>query len=335
MIGQILSHYRILEILGSGGMGVVYRARDERLDRDVALKVLSQGSLGDGIARKRLRREALLLSKLNHPHICTIFDFDSQDGVDFLVMELVSGESLAARLRRGPLSETEAHPIGIQIADALDEAHEQGIVHRDLKPGNVMITSRGTVKVLDFGLAMSVQPESVTVDNLTATGMVAGTLPYMAPEQFQGSDADARTDIYAWGAVAYELATGVRPFAQSTPASLVQAILNQPPVPPTTLVPELSASFEDVILKALQKDREKRQASAGEVVEALRDMGAVRGDPAPRRASRGRRVRATPCPSAPCRQWARRRWRRSSRDWSPRRPEPFPVRPRPGGGRQC
>ena len=289
MIGQILSHYRILEVLGSGGMGVVYRARDERLDRDVALKVLSQGSLGDGIARKRLRREALLLSKLNHPHICTIFDFDSQDGVDFLVMELVSGESLATRLRRGPLSETEAHPIGIQIADALDEAHEQGIVHRDLKPGNVMITSRGTVKVLDFGLAMSVQPESVTIDNLTATGMVAGTLPYMAPEQFQGSDADARTDIYAWGAVAYELATGVRPFAQSTPASLVQAILNQPPVPPTTIVPELSASFEDVILKALQKDRGKRQASAGEVVEALRDMGAVRGAPVPRRASRGRR----------------------------------------------
>ena len=173
MIGQILSHYRILEVLGSGGMGVVYRARDERLDRDVALKVLSQGSLGDGTARKRLRREALLLSKLSHPHICTIFDFDSQDGVDFLVMELVSGESLAARLRRGPLNESEVLPIGIQIAEALDEAHEQGVVHRDLKPGNVMITTRGTVKVLDFGLARSVHAESVTVDNLTGTGMIA------------------------------------------------------------------------------------------------------------------------------------------------------------------
>ena len=289
MIGQVLSHYHILDVLGHGGMGVVYRAHDERLDRDVALKVLSQGSLGDETARKRLRREALLLSKLSHPHICTIFDFDSQDGVDFLVMELVSGESLAARLRRGALSESEILPIGIQIAEALDEAHQQGVVHRDLKPGNVMIMTRGAVKVLDFGIARSVEQESVTMDNLTGTGMIAGTLPYMAPELFQGSDADARTDIYAWGAVAYELATGVRPFAQSTPASLVQAILHQPPTPPTTLVPELSPGFEDVILKALQKDRGMRHASAGEVVAALRDMGGVRGAPAPRRASRGRR----------------------------------------------
>jgi len=289
MIGQILSHYRILEILGSGGMGVVYRARDERLDRDVALKVLSQGSVGDGTARKRLRREALLLSKLSHPHICTIFDFDSQDGVDFLVMELVPGESLAARLRRGPLSESEVLPIGTQIAEALDEAHEQGVVHRDLKPGNVMITTRGTVKVLDFGLARSVQPESVTLDSLTGTGMIAGTLPYMAPELFQGSEADARTDIYAWGAVVYEMATGVRPFAQSTPASLVQAILYQAPAPPTTLVPELSASLEEAILKALEKDGGKRPASAGEIVAVLRDMGAVRGARLPQRAARGSR----------------------------------------------
>ncbi|HEX5030065.1 MAG TPA: protein kinase [Candidatus Eisenbacteria bacterium] len=288
MIGQILSHYRILEVLGSGGMGVVYRAHDERLDRDVALKVLSQASVGDGTARKRLRREALLLSKLSHPHICTIFDFDSQDGVDFLVMELVSGESLAARLRRGALSESEVLPIGIQIAEALDEAHRQSVVHRDLKPGNVMIMTRGTVKVLDFGIARSVEQESMTVDNLTGTGMIAGTLPYMAPELFRGSDADARTDIYAWGAVAYELATGVRPFAQNTPASLVQAILNDPPTPPTMLVPELSPGFEEVILKALQKDREARHASAGEVVAALTGMGNARSAAAPRRAARAR-----------------------------------------------
>jgi serine/threonine-protein kinase len=288
MIGKILSHYRIVDVLGSGGMGVVYRAHDERLDRDVALKVLSQSTLGDGTARKRLRREALLLSKMSHPHICTVFDFDSQGDVDFLVMELVSGESLAARLKRDRMHESEILPIGIQIAEALDEAHGHGVVHRDLKPANVMLTARGGVKVLDFGLARPVQPESVTLDSLTGTGMIAGTLPYMAPEQFQGSVADARTDIYAWGAVVYELATGSRAFAQGTPASLVQAILNQPPSPPTTLVPELSARFEAIILRALEKDPGKRHASASELVADLRGTYTIGGGPARRRAGRGR-----------------------------------------------
>ena len=288
MIGQILSHYRIVDVLGSGGMGVVYRAHDERLDRDVALKVLSQGTLGDGTARKRLRREALLLSKMSHPHICTIFDFDSQGDVDFLVMELVSGESLAARIKGDRMREAEILPIAIQIAEALDEAHGHGVVHRDLKPANVMLTRRGAVKVLDFGLAKPVQPESVTLDSLTGTGMIAGTLPYMAPEQFQGSVADERTDIYAWGAVVYELATGMRAFAQSTPASLVQAVLNQPPSPPTTLVPELSTRFEAIILRALEKDPGKRHASAGELVADLRDMNPVRAARGARRSSRGR-----------------------------------------------
>jgi eukaryotic-like serine/threonine-protein kinase len=290
MIGQVLSHYRIVDVLGSGGMGVVYRAHDERLDRDVALKVLSQSTLGDGTARKRLRREALLLSKMSHPHICTVFDFDSQGDVDFLVMELVSGESLAARLKRERMLESEVLRIGIQIAEALDEAHGHGVVHRDLKPANVMLTTRGSVKVLDFGLARPVQPESVTLDSLTGTGMIAGTLPYMAPEQFQGSVADASTDIYAWGAVVYELATGTRAFAQGTPASLVQAILNQPPPPPTTLASELSTRFEAIILRTLEKDPGKRHASAGELLADLRGMDSVRGARGvARRPSRGRR----------------------------------------------
>ena len=275
-VGQVLSHYRIVEPLGSGGMGVVYRARDEHLDRDVALKVLPPGSVADDTARKRLRREAQLLSKLSHPHICTIFDFDSQDGVDFLVMELVPGESLASKLEPGPLGESQVLPIALQIAEALEEAHREGIVHRDLKPGNVMLTARGAVKVLDFGLARSLHTESVALESLTQTGAIAGTLPYMAPEQFRGGVANVRTDIYAWGAVVYEIVTGVRAFAQATPAALLHAIMNDAPAPPSKLVPGLSPSLDGIILKALEKDPEKRYPSARDLVAALEAIGAGR-----------------------------------------------------------
>ena len=286
MIGKLLSHYRVVEILGSGGMGIVYRARDEHLDRDVALKVLPPGSLADDTARKRLRREAQLLSKLSHTHVCAVFDFDSQNNVDFLVMELISGESLAARLQRGGLPGSEVLSIGLQIAEALEEAHGKGVVHRDLKPGNVMLTARGTVKVLDFGLARTLHSEAVSLDSLTGTGMISGTLPYMAPEQFRGEAAGARTDIYAWGAVLYEAATGVRPFPQATPAALLEAIMNKDPASPSTLAPDLSPRLEGEILKALKKDPEKRHASASELVAALQATSTTRTTAVPRASAR-------------------------------------------------
>jgi len=289
MIGTVLSHYRIIEQIGAGGMGVVYRARDERLDRDVALKVLSANLVADEAARKRLRREARALSRLNHPHINLIYDFDSQDGVDFLVMEFVRGENLARRLQAGPFAEAEVMSIGIQIAEALEEAHASGIVHRDLKPGNVMLTDRGAVKVLDFGLAKTLESDLRSVESLTEPGMIAGTLPYMAPELFRGAEADARADIYGLGAVLYEIATGARAFAQATTASLIEAVLRDPPKNPTALAPNLSPGLEGVILKSLEKDPKARYSTAGEVVGALQSIGATRTTLAAPRPRRGRR----------------------------------------------
>ncbi|HEU4401764.1 MAG TPA: serine/threonine-protein kinase, partial [Candidatus Polarisedimenticolia bacterium] len=195
MVGRTLSHYRILEKVGAGGMGVVYRAHDERLDRDVALKVLPSGLLADEAARRRFRREALALSRLNHPGIATVFDFDTQEGVDFLVMEYIRGETLAQKLAAGPLPEKEVPALGTQIASALEGAHEQGVVHRDLKPGNILVTPRGHVKVLDFGLAMLLRPagEASQLETLSHEHAAVGTLPYMAPEQLRGEKVDARS----------------------------------------------------------------------------------------------------------------------------------------------
>ena len=204
MIGQTLGRYRILEEVGSGGMGVVYRARDERLERDVALKVLPEGRLSDENARKRFRKEAKALSKLNHPNIATVHDLDTVDGVDFLVMEYVIGETLEDRLARGALETTEVVHLGIQLAEGLAAAHEQGVVHRDLKPGNLRVTSEGRMKILDFGMALLMQPASDTAttdSRITEAYSVVGTFPYMAPEQLRGELADERTDIYAAGAV--------------------------------------------------------------------------------------------------------------------------------------
>lgn len=273
LIGKTLSHYVILDQIGAGGMGVVYRARDERLDRDVALKVLASSLVADEAARKRLRREAHLLSRLNHHNINQIYDFDTQDGVDFLVMEFVRGETLSHRLRSACFPEPEVVSIGVQIAQALEEAHASGIVHRDLKPGNVMLTARGTVKVLDFGLAKALQSDHVATEGLTEAGGVAGTLPYIAPEQFRGAPVDERSDIYALGAVLYEIITGVRAFPQETAASLVDAVLHQPPPSPRTLVPEVSPALEAVILRSLEKDPARRPSTAGEVATALQSTG--------------------------------------------------------------
>ncbi len=202
MIGQVLGHYRVLEKIGEGGMGVVFRAHDERLDRDVALKVLPSGALGDEAARKRFRQEAITLSKLTHSNIGMVLDFDTQDGTDFLVMEHISGVRLDHKLS-GALPEKEVIALGMQLAAALAEAHEQGVVHRDLKPGNIIVTPKGQAKVLDFGLAKLLRPSTPTevTARVSQAGTVSGTLPYMAPEQLRGEHADERTDIHALGAV--------------------------------------------------------------------------------------------------------------------------------------
>jgi len=229
MIGQTLGHYRILEKVGAGGMGVVYRARDEQLDRDVAVKVLPSGTLSDDTARRHFRKEAMALAKLNHPNIETVYEFGTQDGMDFLVMEYVPGKTLADRLIRGTLPEKEVVALGIQIAAALEEAHERGIVHRDLKPANIAITAKGRAKILDFGLAKLLRPVSEgTTEFFTDSQAAAGTLPYMPPEQLMGDPVDARADIYTIGAVLYEMATDRRAFPEGLTSRLMMRFFTNP-----------------------------------------------------------------------------------------------------------
>src|SRR2546422_5670094 len=274
MIAETLTHYRIVEKIGEGGMGVVYRARDERLDRDVAIKVLPTGTLADDTARKRFRKEALALAKLSHPNIGVIHDFDTQEGVDFLVMEYIAGTTLAERLTAGALPEKEVLAVGAQIVAALEEAHEHGVVHRDLKPGNILVTPKGQAKVLDFGLAKLLRPESEisTTDNLSGTVALAGTLPYMSPERLRGEPADARSDIYGAGAVLYEMATGQRPFREELATRLADAILHQPTVSPRALNARVSPELERIILKCLDKEPENRYQSAKELAVDLRRL---------------------------------------------------------------
>jgi len=272
MIGQTISHYRVLEKLGAGGMGEVYRAHDEQLDRDVALKLLPAGTLSDEAARKQFRKEALALAKLNHPNIETVHEFGTQDGVDFLVMELIVGSSLNQQLNAGPLQEREIVRLGMQFAEGLAAAHERGVVHRDLKPSNLMVTPDGRVKILDFGLAKLVHHDLGTVVTRSITmeaGTISGTVPYMSPEQLRGLPVDARGDIYAAGAVLYEMATGRRPFPQSQSAELMGAILHQPPPMPSSLNPCISPGLESVILKTLEKEPSQRYQSARELLVAL------------------------------------------------------------------
>ena len=272
MIGTTLSHYRILEPLGAGGMGEVYRARDLHLDRDVAVKVILRGSIADPTARDRFRREAHVLSRLSHPGVATIFDFDSQDGVDFLVMEYVPGGTLQSRLQKGPLELDEVTRIGAEIGDALEDAHQRGFLHRDLKPGNIVLTSAGTPKILDFGLAgLLDQPHTVT--DLTRPGTFFGSLSYMAPEQLRGEADDSRTDVYAFGAILYEMATGRRPFEKSRPEALMFEILHEAPQPARSLRPDLPGEIDLLIDACLSKDAAHRPGSAGAVSQVLRRVG--------------------------------------------------------------
>ena len=272
LIGLEFSHYRIIEEIGSGGMGVVFRAHDEHLDREVAIKVLHPGTITDEGARKHLHKEALALSKLNHPNIATIYDFDTQRGMDFLVMEYIPGVTLNDKLSSGPLQENEVLRLGMQLSDGLAAAHEHGVVHRDLKPGNLRVTSDGRLKILDFGLAKLRQPlaENAAAETTLQTQSISGTFAYMAPEQLMGEELDTRTDIHGAGLVMYEMATGQRPFAEVQSGQLIGAILRRPPVPPRTLNPSISPGLEQIIEKCLEKDPQNRYQSAKDLALDLR-----------------------------------------------------------------
>ena len=274
LVGIELGHYRLVEKIGAGGMGEVYRARDQHLARDVAIKVLPPGTL-DESARKHFRKEALILSQLNHPNIATIHDFDTQRGVDFLVMEYIPGITLNDKLAGRPLPEKEILCLGAQLAEGLSEAHGRGVVHRDLKPGNLRLTSDGRLKILDFGLAKLGLPvtASATGDTLSETQAMVGTLPYMAPEQLRGEEIDARTDIHGAGAVLYQMATARRPFAEVERAQLIGAILCRAPVRPRVLNHDLSPRLEEVITKCMEKEPRNRYQSVKELAVDLRRLG--------------------------------------------------------------
>jgi serine/threonine protein kinase/Tfp pilus assembly protein PilF len=291
VIGQILGHYRIIAKIGAGGMGVVYRAHDDRLDRDVAIKVLPANVLADESARKRFRREALALSKLSHPNIGTIFDFNSDLGVDYLVMESIAGTTLAHRLATGPLPEKDLLGLGTQIASALEEAHEHGIVHSDLKPNNIMVTPKGVAKVVDFGLAKLLHcGDNSEITTSVTEGAFVGSYPYSSPEQLRGEALDARSDIHSLGIVLYEMATGQRPFRDPIPSRLIDAILNSPPVKASSLNPAVSPGLDGLIFKTLDKDPERRYQSARELrvdLQRLLTPGSVTSQVAQLRRHRG------------------------------------------------
>ena len=277
MIGRTVSHYRILSDLGSGGMGVVYRAEDIRLGRMVAVKFVSADLAHDAEAVNRLRSEARAASALNHANICTIFDIGEVDGQPFIVMELLNGEPLRDRITRGPLKLHQLVDIGIQVADALHSAHTEGIIHRDVKPGNIFVTERGPVKLVDFGLAKLTTNShgartTMATAQVTGAGLTLGTISYMSPEQAAGDELDGRTDIFSLGATLYECATGQHPFPGRTSTIMLAAILNKTPIAPIVLNPELPIRLQEIIQNCLEKDRELRYQSAADLRADLKRL---------------------------------------------------------------
>src|SRR5438270_5865554 len=294
--GTRLGPYEVVAPVGAGGMGEVYRGTDTRLDRVVALKILPSHLSSNAEVRERFDREARAISSLSHPNICTLYDVGHHEGTDYLVMEFVEGEPLDERLKKGPLPLDQVLRYGIEIADALDKAHRHGIVHRDLKPSNIMITKSGA-KLLDFGLAKIAMRESPVVQlshlptaqrQLTQEGTILGTFQYMAPEQLEGLEADARTDIFAFGNVLYEMATGRRAFEGKTKTSLIAAIVDRDPPPISAIQPMTPPAFERVVKTCLAKDPENRWQSARDVANELRwiQQGDVAAPVRPRQKSR-------------------------------------------------
>lgn len=269
--GHTLGRYRLLELIGEGGMGEVWKAHDDNLDRDVAIKMLLRGTLGHTTRRERFRREALVLSRLSHPGVATIFDFDVQEGFDFLVMEYVAGGTLESKLKKGPLPISDILTIGTAIAEALDNAHRHGILHRDLKPGNIVFTADGHPKILDFGIAVLLSGDKSS-GRMTSPGMIVGSLPYMAPEQLFGEADDARTDIYSLGALLFEMATGQRPLVKDRPESLMFAIINTTAPSARSLRPDLPEALDRLISACLKKKPTQRPESAAVVAQALRGL---------------------------------------------------------------
>src|SRR3989442_1298253 len=299
--GTRIGAYESLGLLGAGGMGEVYRARDTRLERTVAIKIL-QGHLAlDDAIRQRFEREARMVSSLNHPHICTLYDVGHQDGMDYLVMEHLEGESLADRLARGPMPLPELLKTAVEVADALDRAHRQGLAHRDLKPGNIMLTKSGA-ELPDFGLARATPPtrsmsdlSSPTMSRpITAEGAIVGTFQYMAPEVLEGNEADARSDLFSFGAVLYEMATGRRPFEGRSQASLIASILKETPRPISSIVPLSPPALDRAVMRCLEKEPDDRWQTARDLLLDLKwisEAGSRAGVPAPVAARRKTRER--------------------------------------------